>query len=269
MQTNTDSQDFYLGKPLAQYKPRGIGMVLVVMLLALLFLCMGGIVAWGGNRNEALMGWSCLAMGGLIAVMAVIQVIHNLWVKQKTTTVYQQGLTYGHPSEPPVVIRWKELSVFQMRMQQKVFITPASFHMRGAYAFTLMDQGGTIIHIQERYTKASELFETLWRVALQTLMPAAVEAFNDGKTLEFGLLALNRDGIRAAEDYRNWEEIAYIEIRGGVICILTAVAGRREEWVRVYADAVPNLPVFIEMVNRPPIQKLAGKLQLARTSFGL
>jgi hypothetical protein len=263
-------ESYGLGSRIAEFKPRNEIFAAVLFIgFGLFCVFVGGIAALGAQGGGSVGGCFISAIGLLIVCAVVAYIVNRTRQGNRTLTLFQDGWAYGKKSEPPVVMRWNDLQDFRIRVLQKVFITPHSFHMRGDYQFVLTGKDGQTVTIKEQYPQIESVADLLWNMVAKSQTPAALENFQQGKTLTFGSLRVNNKGIDNGIELLGWDRLDHISIQGGNVILRTRIDSRWVEWVNIRVEDFPNLPVFIAIAASPGVNKFQGKMKLARTTFGI
>lgn len=127
-----------------------------------------------------------------------------------------QGFILRFSSSRFRVIRWDEVAT----VWQTVLRTPATFYMRNRL-FVLRCQDGNVLtfrtFIRSKASRAlpiKSIEDVIEEYFTRRRLPLQLADYQDGQTLSFGLLSVNRDGIRLQDRQILWEQVADLSLVG-------------------------------------------------------
>lgn len=116
------------------------------------------------------------------------------------------------------------------------------------YVYTVQTNTGQKLRFDSKLAQIEALGQTLQRQISAILLPRYAQALNSGQRLNFGPLALDREGLYVGNKSLPWPEIEAIKIQNGAIAIKKAAGGRLHQ-APVSLAQVPNFWVFYEIVS--------------------
>jgi hypothetical protein len=116
-----------------------------------------------------------------------------------------------------------------------------------SYAYTVKRSDGATYKFDNLIKKAADLGNTIQHEVTKVHVPRAIAAFNSGNPLLFGKLSLNVQGLSKGSAMLPWMQVRNVDLNRGYVQVWQNGSSRR--WARVTVSAVPNLLVFLEVVN--------------------
>jgi hypothetical protein len=92
-----------------------------------------------------------------------------------------------------------------------------------------------------------ELGNLIQQHVTELLLPRAVNAISAGRTLEFGMLGVDQNGIAYKREVLSWQNIESIQVKKGKLIIREN--GKWLDWTSISVADIPNLFVFLHLVH--------------------
>lgn len=232
-----------LDNPQAEFSTRGALGNYVGLPVVGLGMVVGGIALMaieslpGFSGLLAAMGVIFLAVGGYQFFSALISPPRHIWV-------FDGGITYqrGNSQEE---IRWEDMeAIYQHISTYHLGVIP----LVRQHSYTLHMSDGREITFNRDIQNVEALGQMLNRKLTDQQFPEALETLREGGTLTFGPVRVNGHGLQNGGDLLPWEEIRHIRLINGQIQIKEA--GRTFTWKGVPASKIPNLYLFLTLINK-------------------
>lgn len=142
-----------------------------------------------------------------------------------------------------VVVRWDRARVFEEQVQKVINGIP------GPIVYTcLVTAPGASVTVTNFYQGAGT-----WAAAMQTAVlraqgATAQAAFEAGEVLDFGEFDLSTAGVTHRKQVLPWAQVGQVKLGGGAVGVTKA--GETGFWARPMARSVPNLHVFLALVDK-------------------
>src|SRR5262249_19121319 len=116
------------------------------------------------------------------------------------------------------------------------------------YHYTLALEDGTrLVYTNYRLQNVEKLGNAIIEKTSDILLPQAREDYQRGKRVDFGPLGVSEDGLHSGNSLLDWRDITGVKIKEGYISV--SKRGKWFNWCNVAASSIPNLSVFLELVN--------------------
>ncbi len=116
------------------------------------------------------------------------------------------------------------------------------------YLYTIQLEDGTRYKFSNgSLARVEKLGQAIMDMTARAIYPLAMRAYEKGEVVEFGTLALSKKGIYYGSSLLKWRDIDAVKINGGYISV--SKSGKWFSWCNIAASSVPNLYVFLSMVN--------------------
>ncbi|HLI71622.1 MAG TPA: DUF6585 family protein [Ktedonobacteraceae bacterium] len=188
----------------------------------------------------------------LISLMAfyilLIGCIVALALTQKTCSLYpcDNGLILKQSASKFRVIRWEEIeTVWQAsaRAFPSTLFRGRLYTIRchDSYTLTFMN------HVRRLLDDLDQVFEAQFT---RRRLPFYFADYQAGRTLDFGLVKVNREGIVVREKMLPWEQVADISLLKRQRLVVSKVGERPEIWMKLPAFKIPNLSILLALFQR-------------------
>ncbi len=115
------------------------------------------------------------------------------------------------------------------------------------YTIEVEPQGREVF--DDRYQNIEKLGELLRRRTFDILYDRAAQEYNAGKTLQFGRVAIDKNGIAIGKKSFPWDSVAQVSVQRGVLRVMKQGGG----WfggASVPVSRIPNLAVLLSIVDQ-------------------
>lgn len=220
-------------------------------------LIAGGLLACGGqlviidepNRTGSIV----LAVGlGMLLVAAAYAAVTALLRRNDRVLVYEHGLV-DLRRKKTTVLRWEDIEAVRQAVtpEQQFFFSsvgalplPVPTDVKLRYFIYVMGRDGERIEYRDdTVRKVDQLGRILMQETTVRLLPAALETFQKGGTLDFYTLSLShQEGVTRDGETLPWDDVAAISFKRGQIFVQKQ--GQKKSWARVYVGQTNNVYVF-------------------------
>jgi hypothetical protein len=181
------------------------------------------------------------AIAGLFAYLVYIGVTMRAQVYEHGFS-YTRGYTTHNCRWDEIDAIWQHIVTYQVRLL--IFYIPVST----GHKYTIRKTTGETIKLTNSIGKVGELGALIQQQVLKHKMPGAIETYNSGATLQFGKLNISQLGINNGKETIPWEQVSGVQLSEGHIIIKKA--GKWLRWAGVDGSKVPNLFLFVALVDR-------------------
>jgi hypothetical protein len=191
-----------------------------------------------------------LADGGVALSIFLIPtgIIGALWCLNIMTlkvVLHEGGLVHFHRGKRRL-IPWEDI------LSVKQAITEV-YHNGGYvgtnYHYTLVLHDATkIVYTSNQFRKLEKLGNEIMEKTTEVILPLAIRAYKKGEVVDFGPLGVSRDGLHYGKSLLDWDAIKGVKIKEGYISV--SKRGKWLNWCNISAASIPNLHVFLSLVNR-------------------
>lgn len=174
--------------------------------------------------------------------------LYGLWGNWRTwnkgAALFENGFAYteGHGIQP---VAWNDIDA--------VFENVVKHYRNGSYAgtvykYTVLTRDKRRLVLDNDLPGIEQLGNEILRGSSVALFPAYWQALQNGQRLNFGPLAIDRNGIYTGSKSLPWSEIKAIRIYQGQIGV------KKESgwfnWASVSVRQIPNFYIFYDLVKR-------------------
>jgi hypothetical protein len=225
---------FQLGEPTAIYRPSItnplaiIGIVLGVCILDILLLI--------AISTTHVISYLLIA----IPIAMVIYGVRAFMWRNVRVYIFTNGFIRANGMTIDAV-RWDQVeAVFQRAIRSR-------YGNVISYSYTVRRNDGAVYKFNNLIKKIADLGNTIQHEVTKVHVPRAIAAFNAGNPLYFGKLSMNVQGLSKGSAMLPWIQVRNVDLNRGYVQIWQNGSSRR--WARIRVSDVPNLLVFLEMVN--------------------
>jgi hypothetical protein len=187
---------------------------------------------------------------GMIVVAVICAAIGvpfvGIWLAQrgKTVEVFEHGLVRIKGKKVRAT-RWDDISAVWQQITRNYY---NGIYTGTTYIYTIQTKTGEKFKITNVYKDIEALGNTIQSEVTKRLLPPMVLAYQSGQTVSFGKLSLSPQGLIYKDKHLGWNEIKDLKIERGYISVKKE-GGRWFNWASVSAASVPNLFVFLAMID--------------------
>lgn len=168
-----------------------------------------------------------------------------LWCMNSLTlkvAVHEGGIVHSHGARTQI-IPWEEIS--------SVTLTSAEENQKNGratpvYTIDLRDHS-QIIYTNKEIKDVEQLGNIIIEKTSALILPQVRLKYENGEKADFGRLCVNREGLRYGKNTLSWSEIKGVKVSEGYISVNKE--GEWSRWSKINASSVPNLQVFLTLVN--------------------
>lgn len=242
-----------------------------IFLLTLLFflLWIGAIFFMTTTGNFLLVGSSFLLFMAPMAVAYILMIAGLILMRstRRTCTLYpcDGGLILRQSSKKFRVIRWEEIEVIQQTASR--FLSVGNLK---SVLYTLRCHDGDPLTFSSQSRFASKLAPVFEDHFTRRRLPFQLADYQEGQTLHFGPVRIDRNGVAVGEKMLPWEQVADISLLKGRRLVIYKTGERQEVWLSLPAFKIANLSILLALFKRirsGQTDQEAG-LQAISTTYG-
>ncbi|WP_262057379.1 DUF6585 family protein [Streptomyces sp. STR69] len=142
-----------------------------------------------------------------------------------------------------VAVRWDRIRLYEEQVQKIINGIP------GPILYTCVATSpGVSVTVTNFYEKPRTWAPAMQRAVLLAQGATAQQAFLDGEVLDFGEFDLSTAGVAHRKKVLPWTQVGQVKLAGGAVAVTKT--GESAFWARAMAKSIPNLQVFLAMVDK-------------------
>lgn len=233
-----------LGDPLQVHPPRALGGRTGYLIVAVVLLIVCGltvIAAVHPPQNNPPPQIVVIIVMCITFVASTVFFVLAMLSKSYTLILFPDALarTGGGATE---VFRWSDVRDLYPELN------PLAPKCR------LVTQDGRKFQIDNRVKDSAKLGADVQQAVFDHMMPAALEAFGYGRTVEFGPLGIDQNYLHYKDKRLAWSEVAQMQLAYNgytrSIQFEARAAGSMLPWCSVKVQDIPNVDVFKALAER-------------------
>lgn len=142
-----------------------------------------------------------------------------------------------------VAVRWDRVRLYEEQVQKIINGIPGPI----LYTCVAMAPGASVT-VTNFYQDAPTWAPAMQRAVLLAQGTTVQKAFLAGEVLDFGEFDLSTAGIAHRKQLLPWTQVEHVKLGGGAVAVMKT--GASDFWARAMAKSVPNLQVFLAMVDK-------------------
>lgn len=199
-----------------------------------------------GTPGDGL-GMVLLLLGLVIGAIGVFFSLVDL-LKDVHVYVCDAGMIYQVAQENPQPFRWDQIhAVWRNVIKHYRYYGYIRRYTRTTHNYTIQRNDGYQLILNDKIADIAQLGELIISRATNHLLPAAIQAYQQGQTISFGSLSLNLQGMYNGRELLPWPQIKAVDVKNGFINVQRQ--GSWLHWTSQVAASTPNLSVFLGLVN--------------------
>jgi hypothetical protein len=231
-----DDKIAQLGKPVAEFSVRG-RVLFRNLVIAPVLLAAGTVIEVGLFWAQAFHNHHIVLIGAFLMLMGVMLVVRALRNRGLRVLVFPEGLVRIRRTEGRALL-WEEVH----QVWRKKIDGHWARAWQGALILKIQRKDGGRIEFDDSLPRLQKLSEILHRETLPYLLPAAVNAFESGRSLDFGKLRLDQAGLKQGNEAIRWTEVQ--EIKFGEDQVTIYKKGKWGRWCQAPVADIPNAHVL-------------------------
>jgi len=233
-----------LGKPLQVHPPGSLSgrtgyFIVAAVLVVVSGLSLIGVVNPPANNPPPPVVVISVMCG--TAVASVVFFVLGILSKSYTLILYPDALARTGGGAPEI-FRWNDV--------REVYTDAGPLESK----CRLVTQDGRKLQIDSSVKDSNKLVETVQQTLFDRMMPAALEAFGQGRTMTFGPLEFDQNYLHYKDKHLAWNEVAKMTLLYNpytrAIQFEVKAAGSALPWCSVKAQDIPNVDIFRALVAR-------------------
>lgn len=210
--------------------------------LFILFLALGLLITAGGLSASNVLG---LLMGIAFCVYGFVILFQGRSLHRNIKIyICEHGFIYAHANEAAQPFRWDQIT----KVWRKVTVVLSRYRemSRTDSTYTIERKDGyKIILGSDTLADMANLGKTISEQTSTILFPLAVQNYNQGQTVIFDRLSVNKQGLQQDQELIPWQQIEAIDTQSGTLRIK-----RQGTWkLSLPCPQIPNLFVFLSLTD--------------------
>lgn len=170
---------------------------------------------------------------------------HRRTISRKLNTkrlhLFEHGIVVSDSDETSLSFRYDSMTLFQKVISQSVNgMQTGVFH-----TYSLLQPGGAKLTLPN-CVNPEQWGPEIQQGLVNAQFPIAHDAIVRGERLQFGKLALDRNGVTTTKGTASWFEIQRVQIEQGIL-VLSKNGGRT--WFRLQVHKIPNFYVAYHLMR--------------------
>ncbi|MGW4823065.1 DUF6585 family protein [Streptomyces sp. NPDC004227] len=196
-----------------------------------------------------------------LLVMGIVSLIlpplgaYFIWLAVKTPNLsrkqaarrlhlFEHGLAEVGRNGEVSVFRWDSMTVLQEITERYA----NGIYVGTTYVYTLYREDGTTLKVTDFYGRPECWGPAFQQEITRAQLPGLLTELEQGRTLAYGSLSVNLGGVATAKGSLTWAEIEKVEISQGMLVLRKP--GKKLPWAQVQVKKIPNLFLFLALVDR-------------------
>jgi Short C-terminal domain len=224
----------------------GVGMLVMGLLLCLL-----GIASIAGGAS----GGIAIVLGLLVAGGSLFFFLRAAQIEQRRVRLYvcEGGLIHQDGSSAAQPFRWDQVATVWRKLTVIRNYASRRFNPRPfvKISYTIERRDGHTFQLDNTIGGFDALVPLIVTKTRELLLPPLLRDYAQGRTLAFGPLALNQQGIIKGQELLPWPQVEAIEYLADYNKEVVRVKqqGAWLDWAKISTSALPNLNVFLSLAN--------------------
>lgn len=244
--------DQYLGRS-RLINWRGIAVLAIIDALLI-----GGAAFWGAASLPELTSQTGAPWLGVFIELLVLclflvpyitmNIIHGLQQIHNFTWTFERGLILKHGQQEPVICRWDELAVI-WRIPSLFWIgyRRNTLFSQFLHGYTLQLRDGSEYTLTRFNINQVALGKIIKEQVVPLQLPAVVAAYQEGRTISFGQVNINQQGIAIGASLLPWSHVRSVGLEANRLVIYDIA--RRKPWSRLASADIPNLFLLFALAD--------------------
>lgn len=232
------ARKYNLGAPVYEYKESiaQTGCATVFLLVVGIFCLLAGFSSSSHSSDGSTTG-TTLIIGFAALVLGIIMFFVSVTRSGNRLFACTEGFVYQQ-SNGDKVVHWSNVKAIYQRIVEH--------HRRVSryttYTYTIEQYDGSRLTFNDNMTPMEGLCSYIEMSMAAQLMPKAIAAYETGQTVDFGTLAVSKQGIFNGKEWLSWNDVHGVNFRNGRISIKKI--GKWLNWASFFTPSIPNFTVL-------------------------
>lgn len=173
-----------------------------------------------------------------IPCMAVIFALGALYNRSLKVYVFHEGLIRVKGTNAELV-RWNQV--------EAIWLESMKMRYDGSKAYILQYDNGKRLTFAPTVAHLMQLGKTIEQGVTRHLLPLMITTFQQGNTITFGELSVDKAGIHKGNELLSWTNLKSLEITPNGL--LLVCQGQQIDWSKIKETDIPNFLIFTGLVN--------------------
>ncbi|MBT2542905.1 hypothetical protein J7E99_19885 [Streptomyces sp. ISL-44] len=162
--------------------------------------------------------------------------------------LYEHGLVVNTTGSGLFTVRWERAVLYQETVQEVIDYKGTQTPVGRSHASVLVAPGGEKARITDVYAGSPTWAPLIAEAVARAQVEKVWKLVREGGTVDFGPFKLSGAGVTSASgEMLPWRDVSEVAVRGGMVCVWRA--GQTKAWQAPQAQQVPNLLVFLTIVD--------------------
>jgi hypothetical protein len=184
-----------------------------------------------------------LPLGLLLLIIGIYYLFYPIIFSSWRIYIYADGFVYK---------RGMKIDVFRWDHIGAAWMWNIKHYRNGVYAGTthkylLLREDGLKITLNDKFSGVERLGDRISQEMTNYSLPRMIRDYHAGKSIFFGPLQVNIQGINTIRQQLPWPRVQEVSIVQKVVKV--KVKGKLEDWASVQVDQVPNAFILTALVN--------------------
>ncbi len=158
--------------------------------------------------------------------------------------LHEGGLVHSQHGKRRI-IKWDDIFSVKQAITE---VYRNGCYMRTDYKYTLeLEDRTRIVYTNSRLERVEKLANVIIEKTSALILPQVLRDYDKGEVIDFGTLGVSQDGIYYGNTLLEWDDIKGVRISEGYISV--SKRGKWFNWCNIAAGNIPNLMVFLSLVN--------------------
>jgi hypothetical protein len=186
------------------------------------------------NGNFAVTAFA-IGFGGLVLGLILLGVAISK--SGNRLFAYNDGFVYKQGGEE-IVVAWNNVrAIFQRIVEHRGRLGKYT-----TYTYTIEEFDGSRLTFNDNITPMEGLCNYVETSMSRRLFPRAILAYNMGQIVDFGTLAVSKQGVFNGKEWLSWNEVDGISFKNGYISVKKR--GKWLNWGSFFTPTIPNFTVL-------------------------
>jgi hypothetical protein len=189
-----------------------------------------------------------LGLGLLVGVPSLRTLITDLRIGRRVLNVYSDGFTHTNQGATKVY-KWDEIeSIWRGQTDHYKRSYGVTTKTGTSWIYTFLRGDGTQLTVfSGKFPHFNQFVEIVDREVIPRLAKKAIATFEAGQPVDFGDIAIRRDGISKDDEQLGWYDIGAVDIANGRVCVRKR--GQSKPWYDAEMYDVENGPVMAALLR--------------------
>lgn len=195
-----------------------------------------------GPASARLWGRFWFYIAAILLIFVLLYTLRRLLRAHRRVEVHSLGLRIYLPPVKRVNLRWEDISALSTTTSRQSFL---GWKSKPRNKLKMISTDDKTLKLDHRFKELTDLITIVKEQVYPLIKPSLVNAFHQGKVLDFGAISLSRTGLSTHEQDLPWSYIKGLTAENGYFSIKLSP----QKQIQIPLRSIYNIEILIQIIK--------------------